>query len=470
MDFDVAIVGYGPTGATLANLLAITGVTVLVLERETAAYHLPRAVHFDDDTMRILQAAGVADAMAAETRVNPGMRFVDPNGKLLIDWPRPPELSPQGWHASYRMHQPGLEKLLRNAAAARPLVTLRTRCDVYAIDETEDGVRVRYEDTAAARLHSVSARYVVGCDGARSIVRRFMGVESDDLDCNEPWVVIDAILKRPRPDLGDHSIQYCDPDRPATYVRGVGDRRRWEIMLRPGEDGATMSQPDKVWALLSRWITPDDAVLERAVPYIFQALIAKSWRKGRMLLAGDSAHRTPPFLGQGLCAGLRDAANLAWKLGAVCHGNASGSLLDSYEAERSPHVRDYIQLAVDLGTVIMKGARPGPDGEPVKLVSIRPRLGGQDGRPEPVGRPAPQPRLSDGVRLDDRIGYRAALLRRPGSPDVTVPDTVVDITDGALVPWLDEIGAVAVLLRPDRTVGHVGEPADCLRYWEGILE
>jgi 3-(3-hydroxy-phenyl)propionate hydroxylase len=469
MDFDVAIAGYGPTGATLANLLALTGVSVLVLERETAAYHLPRAVHFDDDTMRILQTAGVADTMAPETHVNPGMRFVAPDGTLLIDWPRPPGIGPQGWHASYRFHQPTLETQLRAAAESRPQVTIRTRCEVFAIDEIDGGVRLRYEDTDAARLHGVTARYVVGCDGARSIVRRLIGSENDDLQCNEPWVVIDAILKRPRPDLGDHSIQFCDPDRPATYVRGVGNRRRWEIMLRPGEDGLTMSRPDNVWSLLSRWITPEDAELERAVPYIFQALIAQSWRRGRLLLTGDSAHRTPPFLGQGLCAGLRDAANLAWKLGAVCRGEAPDSLLDSYEAERSPHVRDFIQLAVDLGAVIMKGARPGPDGQPVKLVSIRPRLGAQDGRPEPVGRPAPQPALADGTRLDDRIGYRAALLRRPGAPDVTVPASVVDIRDAALVPWLDETGVAAALLRPDRYIGHVGEPADCLRFWEDLL-
>ncbi|HEX2939797.1 MAG TPA: bifunctional 3-(3-hydroxy-phenyl)propionate/3-hydroxycinnamic acid hydroxylase [Rhodopila sp.] len=472
-DADVAVVGYGPTGAALANLLALAGASVVVLEREAATYHLPRAVHFDDDVMRVLQTIGVADAMAEQTHVNPGMRFVDAAGTLLIDWPRPPEIGPQGWHASYRFHQPTLERVLRDAAARQNRIAVHARCDVFAIDEQEDGVRLRFEDLAAGRLRTLTARYVVGCDGARSTVRRFMGVEHEDLQCHEPWLVIDAILKRPRPDLGDHSVQYCDPVRPATYVRGVGQRRRWEIMLRPDEDGAAMSRPDTVWALLSRWITAEDATLERAVPYVFHAVLARQWRRGRLLLAGDSAHQTPPFLGQGLCAGVRDAANLAWKLAAVCRGAAADSLLDSYELERSPHVRAYIELAVELGRVIMHHADPGNrNGQPVKLESIRPRLGTYQDRPEPEGRPAPQPRLADGTRLDDRIGYRHALLRRPGTPPAAIQrglgGELVDVADAALTPWLDAIGVEAVLMRPDRNVERAGTLTYCAMGIDGM--
>lgn len=466
-DFDIAIVGYGPTGATLANLLALSGVSVVVLERETAAYHLPRAVHFDDEVMRVLQTVGVADAMSDNVHVNPGMRFVDPDGNLLIDWPRPSGIGPQGWHPSYRFHQPTLEILLRAAAAERSAITVRIRTDVFAIDERSDHVSVRFEDLAVGRLGSLTARYVVGCDGARSVVRRLIGSENDDLDCHEPWLVIDALLKRPRPDLGDHSVQYCDPTRPATYVRGVGDRRRWEIMLRRDEDGTVMARPENVWRLLSRWIGPDDAEIERAVPYVFHAVIAKTWRRDRLLLAGDSAHQTPPFLGQGMCAGIRDAANLAWKLAAVCRGNADASLLDTYETERSPHVRDYIELAVRLGAVIMNASRPnGSDGQPIRMESIRPRLGGHDTRPDPEGRTAPQPLLTDGMRLDDRIGYRPALLRRPGpEPSGFPPDAIADVADPALAPWLDQIGVEAVVMRPDRYVARAGDIAYCTG-WE----
>lgn len=469
-DYDIAIIGYGPTGATLANLLALSDLSVLVLERESAVYHLPRAVHFDDDCMRVFQTIGIAEELSQVTCPTHGMRYLAPDGNVVVDWPRPAETSRQGWFVSNRFHQPDLETIVRAAAERRPQVSVRTRCDVYAIDDTPEFVRIHYDDTTTTRLTSVTARYVVGCDGARSVVRRVMGAQNIDLQSNEPWLVIDAILKRPRPDLGDETIQFCDPRRPATYVRGIGDRRRWEIMLLPGEDGGEMTRSANVWNLLSRWITPDDADLERATPYFFQAVIAERWRQGRMLLAGDAAHRTPPFLGQGMCAGIRDAANLAWKLAAVCHRPASDRLLDTYQAERHPHVHDYIELAVRLGGVIMKGATLAAPGETFKLQTIRPRMGTFANRPEPEGCPAPQPILSDGQRLDDRAGYRPALLRRPEAAKISVLNPITDIADEALRPWLDEIGAEAVLMRPDRTVGRAGKAIDCITYWEELSQ
>ena len=258
-DVEVAIVGYGPVGATLAALLGKQGIRTLVLEREGAAYHLPRAVHFDAEVMRVFQAMGVAEAVAAGTRLSPGMRFVDAAGRLLLDWSRPPEIGPEGWHASYRFHQPELERVLRGAVTALPAVSVRTRAEVFALDQDPDGISIRWEDLASGRLRATRARWVIGCDGARSLVRRFMGAEWLDLGFHERWLVTDLILTRPRPDLGEHSIQFCDPARAATYVRGVGERRRWEIALKPEEDAAAMTRPEEVWRLLAPWITPADA-------------------------------------------------------------------------------------------------------------------------------------------------------------------------------------------------------------------
>ena len=229
---------------------------------------------------------------------------------------------------------------------------VRLRHDVFAFEEKADGVELRMEDLSTGKLVRASARYVVGCDGARSIVRRFMGTELDDLQSHERWLVVDVLLQRERPDLGDHSIQFCDPARPATYVRGVGNRRRWELMLMPGDDPTAITRPEAIWALLSRWVTPQEATLERPAVYTFHSVVARGWRAGRLLIAGDAAHQTPPFMGQGMCAGIRDAANLAWKLGAVVRGDAPPGLLDTYESERSPHVREFIQTAVRLGGVI----------------------------------------------------------------------------------------------------------------------
>ena len=256
-DFDVAIVGLGPVGATLANLLGLSGVRTLVLEREAACYHLPRAVHFDDEVMRVFQFVGLAEKIRAKTRLNIGMRFVDRDGRLLLDWPRPQEIGPQGWHASYRFHQPDLEAVLRDGLARFPEVVVRTRCEAFMLDDRDDHVELRYEDLACGRVRRVRAKYVVGCDGARSLVRRFIESEMEDLGFHERWLVVDVLLKCPKPELGDHSIQYCDPSRPATYVRGPENRRRWEIAVLPEEATTDIVAPARVWQLLERWLTPD---------------------------------------------------------------------------------------------------------------------------------------------------------------------------------------------------------------------
>ena len=463
---EVAIVGYGPVGATLANLLGQSGISTLVLEREEAAYHLPRAVHFDDEVMRVFDTIGLAEAIEQTVHISPGMRFIDAAGRCLLEWPRPKERTPQGWHASYRFHQPDLERILRQGLTRFPSVSVRTRIEALAIDERAGGMTIRCENLRTGHLERIRARYVVGCDGARSFIRRKIGETPDDMGFNERWLVVDVLLNRPKPQLGDFSIQYCNPARSATYVCGTGNRRRWEIALHDGEDNAEMVQPKKVWALLAAWISPNEATLERAACYRFQSIVARPWRLGRLLLAGDAAHQTPPFLGQGMCAGIRDVANLAWKLARVVRRKDDDALLDSYETERAPHVREYIALAVQLGGLINTKAMQAalPDGcrlgDPAMMESIKPQLGpglaaGWTGLPRQV---APQPVLSNGRRLDARVGYAPALLVRP---DVRLPSDeaarlaereVVVVRDPApaLQEWLADLGVIAVAVRPDR--------------------
>jgi 3-(3-hydroxy-phenyl)propionate hydroxylase len=467
-DFDVVIVGRGPVGATLANLLGLCGVRTLVLEREARTYHLPRAVHFDDECMRVFQTIGLAEAILPHVILSPGMLFLDANGKMLLDWSRPRTLTPMGWHLSYRFHQPDLEDVLIRGLARWPHASLRNRCDVFALDQDETGVRIRYEDLSNGRLCEVRAGYVIGCDGARSLVRRFIGSGMDDLGFHERWLVIDALLKRPRDDLGDYSLQHCDPARPATYVRGTGTRRRWEITVLPDEDSNDVAQPAKVWELLSRWITPEDAEIERASVYTFHSVIAQRWRNGRLLLAGDSAHQTPPFLGQGMCAGIRDAANLAWKLASVIEGGAAPDLLDTYQSERLPHVREFIELAIRLGGVINTkaieaglAAGEARENAPVKLEVKKPLLGpGLVSADLPLaGHLAPQFTLSDDSRSDDRTGYSHVLLVETAaalsSPLALSQAGIKVLTSDdakAVGDWLREHGIIAALVRPDRYV------------------
>ena len=531
--YDVAIVGLGPAGATLANLLALRGLSVLALDREGDIYRLPRAIHFDAECLRVFQTIGIAEQLVPDLVVAPGMRFVGADGSLLLDWQRPTEVGPHGWHASYRFHQPTLESALRERLAAHPRVDIRLRHELFAVDTDQDAigdspkdaggiareqtsartpghltasatsatggdVGLRLEDLASGRLLQTRARYVVGCDGARSTIRRFMGTELEDLESHERWLVVDVVLNGERPDLGDHSIQYCDPARPATYVRGPGRRRRWELMLLPGEDGAAMSRPETVWSLLSPWLRPDEATLERPAAYTFHSVVARGWRRGRLLIAGDAAHQTPPFMGQGMCAGIRDASNLAWKLADVISGRAADSLLDSYESERAPHVREFIETAVRLGALIqttdpararqrdieMKDSpsvfsTPQPRLGPGVYDADEERRGADDaGR---TGLPGEQPTLGNGERLDDRLGYRFGLLYDPAvvtpaaravgaAAAPTTASTAVTAASPAVSwiaadsqasrAWLTRLDACAVLLRPDRYVAGLARNAD----------
>lgn len=473
--FDVAIVGYGPAGATLAHLLGQCGLKTLVLERESAHYHLPRAVHFDAEVMRVFQWIGIADDMEPLTHRHPGMQFVAPDGTLLLDWPRPQGEGPQGWRANYRFHQPDLEAVLRDHLSKRPEVTIRTRCDVFHVEDKGDVVELRYEDMSRGAVERVQAKYVVGCDGARSLIRRYIESGMEDYGFHERWLVVDVILNEDMPELGDHSIQYCVPERPATYVRTPGLRRRWEITVRPDEDSAEISKPDRVWDLLSDWITPDKAELERTAVYTFHSLVAQDWRKGRLLLAGDACHQTPPFMGQGMCAGVRDVANLYWKLALVCQnkvtGQAADDLLETYETERKPNAREYIQTAVRLGGLIntagteeaLRAALPSADGS-ARMESIAPPIGPGLGTGEKSGRLFGQPRLGDGRLIDDVYPHQFVVVAEDALAfELKLPDGVALVTTSGsnAADHLTKLGARATVLRPDRhTLGAADTPED----------
>ncbi len=474
-EFDVAVIGFGPTGATLANLLVLRGLKVVVFERDKDIFALPRAVHFDGECMRVFQSIGIAQTMLPDLFVGPGMKFVNARGELMIDWSRPPGIGPHGWCASYKFHQPDLERALRAQLGRHGGADVRLRHEVFALDEHDTHVRIRFEDTAQGRLAQTTARYVVGCDGARSTVRRFIGTELADLKSHERWVVVDVLLERERADLGDYSIQHCDPERPTTYTRGPHNRRRWEIMVMPGDDERRIGMADWIWERLARWITPADAQLERSAIYTFHSVIAQGWRRDRLLIAGDAAHQTPPFMGQGMAAGIRDASNLAWKLADVVHGAMPETLLDTYESEREPHVRTFIETAVQLGRVIQAtdlDEVAGRDREMTATIrefkTPQPRLGVGLHDGELGGHVGPQPSFADGSRLDDAVGYRFALVaEEPLALHARriVPETalermaIVPAVDPALREWLASIGARAAMLRPDRYIGGVANDA-----------
>ena len=469
--FDVAVIGYGPTGATLANLLAVPGHSVLIIEREAEIYNLPRAVHFDDETMRVFQTTGIAGELSKLVHINPGMKFQDKDGNELLDWPRDKNITAHGWNASYRLHQPDLEKLLREKLSHKANVYEALNCQVESIKE----------DAGHAVIHcnnnTFKARYVIGCDGANSLVRKTIGDDMIDFGFRQRWLVVDVILNKPRPDLGDHSIQFCDTRRPMTYCRSPGLRRRWEITILENESDAEISAEKKVWEFLQRWITPQDATLERSAVYTFHSAVARQWHRGRLLIAGDAAHLTPPFMGQGMCTGIRDAANLAWKLTEVLQHPQNHPLLASYQAERSSHAQAYIETAIQLGGLInsmdreraLQMAHDQSSGK-ATIKSIQPKAGlspclhSISDQPEhAAGLPFPQVMLKSGtVRFDELVGYRHALVTRHKLKK-TVADKFVPLSaeeHPSLAGELDQLNAEAVWVRPDRYIAALANSPD----------
>jgi 2-polyprenyl-6-methoxyphenol hydroxylase-like FAD-dependent oxidoreductase len=502
---DVAVVGYGPVGQALALSLTRQGHRVVVVERGAALHPLPRAVGFDHETARILQSLGIADSFPGFTAPCSRYEWRNAKGHVLKAFSGLDQMGLSGWPEKLTFCQPELEKILDHGVRAGGHAQVLQGWEVVAVEQSADRAVLRARaaarheagsarEQASATECEVTARFVVGCDGAGSFIRRAMGSRYEELGFSADWLVVDIRPKDPQRWNAD-LLQICDPARPTTLVCSGPGRRRLEFMFLPGETKESMNTPAVVWALLQRWgWTPDDAVLERHAVYTFGAGIATAWRDGRLLLAGDAAHLTPPFAGQGLCAGLRDVAALAWRLHHVLTGDAAESLLESYGTERAPHARVFTEFSVMLGGVIcvldpqaaagrdafMLG--PGKDAEdryPDPHLMPSSVLHADDGH---AGELSLQARVRQGNRVgrfDDVIGRGFVLigldhdpaadldaaargfLTRLGAHVVGIgTGCAVEDVDGAYRRWFGRLGARAALVRPDFYLFGVGEAGE----------
>lgn len=351
-DHHVLIIGYGPSGALAAHMLGRSGINVLVIDRQEDVYDKPRAIAMDHEIARTLDNQGLLDLVRPVIAPFSDSQHFGAAGQLIRSISMVDEPWPMGYTPTMVFSQPPFEAALRQAVAGLHTVSVALGTTLTGLSQTDRGVVAQIRDPDGS-TRSVSADWLIGCDGASSLVRDLVGITLEDLDFDEPWIVVDM---RVHPGKGANlpasSANFCDPARPIVYIEGPAGHRRWEIMLNADEDPQLMQQPERVWQMLAPWVTPQDADLWRAAAYRFHALVARTWRAGRVLLAGDAAHQQPPILGQGMCQGMRDVANLTWKLERVLRGQSPETLLDSYGAERRPHARELILRIKEMGKVL----------------------------------------------------------------------------------------------------------------------
>jgi 3-(3-hydroxy-phenyl)propionate hydroxylase len=474
--YDVAVIGYGPTGATAANLLGQSGLRVLVVERDPDVYGRARAISTDEEVMRIWQSVGLAERLQQDMLPDRPLNFVDASGDPFIDL----KITPRGCGhpAQQFLYQPAVDHVLREGVRRFAGVDVLLEHECLRVVPKGDEVELMLADLRSDTLERLHASYVIAADGGSSPTRGQLGVGYSGRTYTERWVVIDTKVLNEW-DGHDRLRFHCNPARPTVDCPTPLGHHRWEYPARECEDDNELLRDDAIWQVLGdQGITPEHVKILRAVIYSHHVRVADRWRVGRVFLAGDAAHAMPPWIGQGMSAGVRDAANLCWKLAAVLKGRAPEWLLDSYQAERKPHVTEVTRRACLAGWLITQRNRviaatrnhvlrtllrlPGLDKRLQRLTWIPDARYADgffaEGKHRAVGWQIPQPRVTDAdgarVRLDDLLGGQWTILHSGESPAGAGAWTeagvaTLRISEPTLVGWLRSKKAASVVVRPD---------------------
>ena len=462
-NFDCIIIGYGPVGALLSIFLSKLGLSVAVIDKNLDIYPLPRAIHFDEEVMRIFQMVNLSDQISKISRIGTkGMHFVDNEDNILMVRKGSDDIGELGWQKSWYFHQPQLEKLLRKNAEKEKKIVSFLGYETQKISHDSDLVTVKSYSKSLKKELVLNSKYLVGCDGANSTTSDYIGKEIKDYGLKEKFLVLDLKVDNRYQNiknLPDFTVQHCDKVRPVTRCYISKKRRRWEVKILPSDNQEKFLESKAIWKFLSKWIEKKNAVIERSQVYTFRSILKKKWFKNRIILAGDSAHLSPPFLGQGMCAGIRDVAVLAWRLKGYASDKLSTKDLINYQEERFPHVSAFIKLASEVGKIMSNPdlLKKSEKSQSMRLFDF------------------PKPRLKDGFfyncslsgtlfpqfvesnkKSDDSLGYSFVFLviKEEMFNDVAIDNEILlrKTAKGFLRDWMVKNKIVSLIIRPDKYI------------------
>ena len=488
LKYHIIIIGAGPTGLVLANLLAPTGLSIALIEKETEVFPIPRATHIDEETLRNFQHTGLMALLEKHTIPFGSMEMTNANGDVLFKEEIKQDASEHYYKGSRFFDQPAFEKILRDGLTRFPNITFLTGFEAQTITQSNNEVSATIINKLTNETIALQTAYLVGCDGGRSVVRTALAIQMMELEPARDWIIVDSLLKDKKDaDLLPDKFKYIfEKERLTIYAHGIGINRRWEFQLKINEN---MPDDAVIKSWVSKYIALDKIEITRIAKYAHNALVAEQWHNNRIFLAGDAAHMMPPSAGQGLCSGVRDAINLAWKLETVLTNKASINLLNTYEEERKPHLSQLLKRTLFIGSKLhgdtaFQRLRRSIEVRAIQRITPLKNYLKKTYNTPPVlkngflsnssklaGSYLPQLKINTTLLSDDIIGYRFAFIALAETFSATQLESIkaksmlivheeINIEQTAFKNWLENNKVDFAIIRPDKIIFGAGKATE----------